>query len=612
VIKGQEPADAERRVLEWIVGCLGVQPFSWAEGEKVKPFSMTGAQWKTGIVRLRQRGILRTYRKAWGEQLFAIEPATFAALHKELTPDLSHIPTYSQDEAVKDPGAISRFGLAFELLRFLRQAEEEPFLVKKDGTVHKRSIQKVMRGSLLNDEAFCSLEWSYAFRDSYPPSFVVLMDLALRLGFLTIQSERASIHRMRIEDWLKGKTLAALNAELYPLWLTLCLPKSISNQHIAWAIERLPRERWVKVDSIVGWAKECMKVEAHDSLQLADEAERVWLKPLNELGWIELGSVQGQRAFRRVVVHFEQDKKEFLTEGKMDTALFVQPDFDVLVPFFGSSELLWRIWSFTEMRQADSMCVFKLTRKSAATAFKQGMTASDMLSLLASHAKYGVPEAVANAVEEWGEHYGKLRIVQAAVLSCANSELADEIMQQERIRGHVIRRLGDCDFLVHPTGTAELIKAMEHAGYTPNIEPQEQYEQEPSDVEPPLHAEMSPAASSGLIYPSISAPLFTEVSDVPQVEDCFPNLSEVPSIWLKQVRVYHESTRKEIIKQAIDWQTQVRLRGKGTEMTIAPKHVLEGRQEWTVSGISEGREVMIGGDAWEEMQLILPGINANN
>jgi hypothetical protein len=611
VMKEQELTEAERHVLELIVRRLGVQPFSWSEGERVKPLDMTGAQWKAGIVRLRQRRVLRTYRKAWGEQLFAIEPATFAALHEELTPDLSNLPTFPRDEAVTDPGSISPFSLAFELIRFLRQAEIEPFTIKKDGTVHKRSIQKAMRGSLLNDEAFYDLEWGYAYRDSYPPSFVVLMDIAMRLGFLTIQSQCTSIQRMSVEEWLKGRTLAALDTELYRLWLTLCLPKSLADQHMAWAIERLPRERWVTVESIVAWSTECKGGEAQDATKLADEVERRWLKPLKSMGWIELGSIQGKRAFCRVV-QTEQEKSEFLAEGMMDTALFVQPDFDILVPIFGSSHILWSIWSFSELQRADSMCLFKLTSKSAAAAFKQGISASDMLDLLASHAKYGVPESVAIAVEEWGKQFGRLRIVQAAVLSCANSELADEIMRQEPIQSHIVRRLGDCDFLVHPTGAAELMKAMEHAGYTPCIEPQEHHEQEHSDVEPQLHAEVSSAESSGLIYPSISAPLFTEVSNDPRVEDCFPNLSEVPPIWLQQVRAYHASTRKEIIKQAIEWQTEVRLRGKGTDMTFAPMRVLEGRHEWTVSGINEGREVIIGGDAWEEMQLILPGINANN
>jgi hypothetical protein len=89
--------------------------------------------------------------------------------------------------------------------------------------------------------------------------------------------------------------------------------------------------------------------------------------------------------------------------------------------------------------------------------------------------------------------------------------------------------------------------------------------------------------------------------------DIYPLWQEIPSLWWKECRQYHGSTRKEIIKQAISWQTSLKLRNVNKEWVLIPESLQECELGWSLAGTIQAREVVISSDQWQEMQLILPG-----
>jgi hypothetical protein len=64
-----------------------------------------------------------------------------------------------------------------------------------------------------------------------------------------------------------------------------------------------------------------------------------------------------------------------------------------------------------------------------------------------------------------------------------------------------------------------------------------------------------------------------------------------------------------ILRQAIDWQTTVRLWKDGRPIELLPLSIEETDRSFRVTG-RQGRELAVfEADSWEEMQLVLPGIN---
>jgi hypothetical protein len=597
----------EKKALQAIVRCLGNHPFTWETAERVKPRTMTGAEWKTAIVRLRQSKLLRTYRKTWGERLFLIAGEHYKQLHSLCTPSLEEL----ADGFSKEPGSeqvqadLSEYRptLGFELLRFLSTILGEPLNVKKDGTIHKRSIHKIMSCIQLKDEDLSHLEWSYAYQDLYPPVFAVLLDFSLRLGFVRIIGNTASVEREVIESWMKVQTIRQIDHLMYNQWMELCLPNSITLQHFALGLDRMASKGWIEVEKLARWAGCCVDVEK-SAAELAAEAEQGWLKPLAAFGWVELGVCSGSRVCRMQLSVGESPEAE-ASLPLLEQALFVQPDFELLAPIQSSAFLIWMLFQTTELKRTDAMCSFHISKSSYIRAHEQGYPVSRLIDEMARFAKYGIPDNVAAAIEDWRKQLGRIEIRELLALTCIDRQTADELEALPAIQPFLMSRLGERDFMIDRRSLTELKSQLEHAGYAPSVQGTDKLNEHSRDEDslPRLEA---------LIYPNRGIPSFSVETDPPLLEECYPRLADVPAMWLNQYRVYHSSTRKEIIRQAIEWQTALRLRRNGKDIRFAPDQLVQGREEWTVTGIESAGPVSLRSDEWEEMQLILPGINDNN
>ena len=87
-------------------------------------------------------------------------------------------------------------------------------------------------------------------------------------------------------------------------------------------------------------------------------------------------------------------------------------------------------------------------------------------------------------------------------------------------------------------------------------------------------------------------------------------------MWLKDYRTYHVSTRKEIVEKAIEMKTLLQVRMNGTDYRVAPRKVQDTRGTWWMTGVEQRKdrlpqalEVRWHAGEWDEMKLILPGIN---
>ncbi|MNI99475.1 hypothetical protein D3C73_1585640 [compost metagenome] len=64
-----------------------------------------------------------------------------------------------------------------------------------------------------------------------------------------------------------------------------------------------------------------------------------------------------------------------------------------------------------------------------------------------------------------------------------------------------------------------------------------------------------------------------------------------------------------MILKALEWKACLKLRKSGADTVFIPIRLDGIRDDWAVTGFEQLSEVRISPDQWEEMQLILPGIN---
>jgi hypothetical protein len=102
---------------------------------------------------------------------------------------------------------------------------------------------------------------------------------------------------------------------------------------------------------------------------------------------------------------------------------------------------------------------------------------------------------------------------------------------------------------------------------------------------------------------------FELAAGIPSRNDVYPSWQMFPPLWWKECRVYHTSTRKEIVQLAIEWKAVLKLCNEYNEWTMIPKQVQEHDKGWNLMGWVQSDFVTYSQDQWQSMQLILPGFD---
>lgn len=94
---------------------------------------------------------------------------------------------------------------------------------------------------------------------------------------------------------------------------------------------------------------------------------------------------------------------------------------------------------------------------------------------------------------------------------------------------------------------------------------------------------------------------------IPSRDEVYPSWQTVPPLWWRECRVYHTSTRKEIVQLAIKWKAILKLNYMNKDWKLIPKQIQDHATGWNLLGWVESDLISYSQDQWQAMQLILPG-----
>ncbi len=182
---------------------------------------------------------------------------------------------------------------------------------------------------------------------------------------------------------------------------------------------------------------------------------------LRLLGLLEEGKRQGiedgkfKYAFLLKPAFFGiQSKPEERMRG-----LILQPNFEIIALPETPEDVLFLLTRISEMKTADKVHIFMLTKRSFLTAIDSGMDADMIIELLKSNAKVEIPQNVLYSMKEWSESYGKVELKKGVFLE-ADPELMRVL--KEKIREQVIREISDSSVITTKKGVlSDLIKEEE-------------------------------------------------------------------------------------------------------------------------------------------------------
>jgi len=519
---------------------------------------LSGLEVQLAVVSLLQQGWLQVVKQGWGDRLYFIPFDNLQILQEGFG---QREASYEHHGRVKLQQE-GRSGITVDIFNVAVYMTKNRMPLTAKGVLHKKIIQKLDHIVDLRPSDVEGLDLQYVHVDVYPFHIAIVLDLMLVLELVSLELGELTINSQALREWLQLSS-EAMDRIILRYMMERYVPASAENQHYVFRIchSSLTGGQWHAVEQKMPDVVEDSTRDQLNHQKFTLAAAIPWLQFLTGCGYTDLG-VDDERdlmfRWRRLPSSlYSNDSVDDDRAGK----LFVQADFEILIPPDVPNTVKFTAARCTERVSDDRMTVYRLTRESVTQAAESGLYPDRIAAFLSEHAAAGIPENVLTALVQWGKESER---------SARSSHGASEEEQE-----------------IWWTGKNE--KQNHRSAFPCSMN----------------------SLSSGLIGPARSELVLAAYDSHPDLFMPPPALNHIPVMWTKEWRVYHRSTAKQMMEQAIECSAKLELSIGDSRMEFIPLR-LE-RQPWRVSGAlydpkSEQTEVIVtlGEGEWQEMRLVIP------
>jgi hypothetical protein len=598
-----------------------------------QPFSnmLTSAEWAveglsraeavTAFIALRHKGWIKAVRKSWGERLYYIPESILSLLtiayaarvgqfvQKKvniLQDDMIQAKFISENEVQNMK--IVREGkpdIAAELLHVLawmvREGQAQGGLpLTSKGTIHKKMVQRLSRMTVLGPEDFAELGIRYDHADVYPVHVALVIDLLLSLGLIEKAHSRIYVSADRLYHWL-SLPWSSMHREIYSVCMDRYGVAEPKLQHFRYQLLMFAsrENEWLNITAgTIDYDSLEETMESRESRGPSFIAHiRGWLDLLAGLGYGEVGeSAAGELFYRwqidpKILLNLTDDEAEHVGNN----TIFVQPDFEIMVPPDVTPQARWILEIGAELMSRDRMSIYRMTKERIVAASEIDLTADVMINFLRRYAGSGVPEHVELAIQQWGQEAKRLQM--DAGQNVDQDEATDKVKKKDtwiyESRSELLEKLNRTD--------SEVIADESIVGA-------DEFE---DGLKVPKEL-FYIRGKVGLIQDDSKLHTYEQDYSITEQSGLFPGYGEIPEMWHNEWRGYHVSTARQIAAKAIEWQTKLGLKLDNHIFYVIPDQI-QGHEDWTLAGwyISEGgtdpaERRTFSPNEWNQIRLIIP------
>ena len=505
------------------------------------------AEMRRGLSQLREAGIVFTLRKAWGDRMHFIPQDAFASWLDAVYP-AQLVPAEAEGErSVRLEGGY-RFPFSLQLLHGLAALAQAGLQLTSRGVLPKRTAMAVLRRLELQASELEELHVRTPEHDEapYERPLTVMLDAAIALGLLRIDPKAGAMrfHKDRLSDWLACRA-EARESELYAFMFDRYAAYDSRFSHAAAALAVLPCGAWYLTDRLDAWLQ---SLDAEGAGRW-----RGWANALCGLGWLQRGRTpDGREAVRWTMEPAPSDLSGARASNGPGLLRFL-PGGDMIAPPDLDYRLRWELERLASPASPGPMMLYRCSGRTVMRFMKHGGTREEAGRLVREASGCAMPDDLSGMLDNWteeGAHGGS-----AAPAKDSPS--------------------GDWPIATRSSSAASAVRALRELGL----------------VEPPF-------------APHLYKLDYDMPDHKPAVREA---LNRIPASWLKQLREYHPTTRREMLKQAIALGAAVRIEREGTLCEFLPSAIEESGQEWRVRGMvrleSGSMPMCLTPDMWTGMQL---------
>lgn len=493
----------------------------------------------SGLTGLRQRGLIYTLRRLWGELAYYLPDDVQTAYRSWL------LSRFVREEGIPacemachwDTSSTPLARVVFQILQMHRY---QPIGLTKKGTMTMKARRAWQNIVPYPQEMFLPLVPDASGGQEAREQF--LLELLLSLGMLRKQSSNEgmqyAVDEERTAEVFKGHE-AEVQRRLY-----LKVKEVLSRLHPCYSVIF----DWMEAAGERTFSLHALR-EAESTLlgSIASLAENEhWqsfareVAPILSLFGFAIRKGEGETAvFSWDVALFASEQKE--GEAVWEGTGYVQPTFEILLLPHAPYDMRWQIGRYTALEEQQEVWRFRLTKASVQACEADPEHERERLLGILERIQPDVPANVKEQTHQWIGGDVPLAFMRVTILRCPDVETADWLAEERDVTGGLRERLNDCDFLIEESTREELQQTLINKGL--RISESDRAKLKAKET-PRLEfaAASVPSAESGYKVESV----------FPSLTDVLPELKEVPAIWHKNFQKYHHSTLRKIMSTARD------------------------------------------------------------
>lgn len=621
------PRDA-RELLTLILRKYGPRPF---EDEQLAEFAesagWTAAAVKRALFALCAAGIVFTLRKSWGDRFHCLPADGYVRWLHALLP-ASIAPLAAEEGRAVRPQQPYTEPLSLQLLQAAAALVKAGQALTARGALPKRAADVLSARLKLGTGALQALAIRTARGEGTVSASDLALDALVRLGLLAVSEGRIDWHEEQFAAWLAADA-AVRERQLLDLMSDRFAAYDERYMHAAALLRGMRGGLWYLTAPVEDWLARHAPSAARQW--------RGWLDVLAGFGWLQTGrTADGGDAVRWTIDCDVPEDGSSAGDAAPDVRaaglVRIVPPGEIIIPPDAAYGIRWELELLAEPLSPGPLAGYAFTAKSIGRYLELGRTEQDVLHVLETSAGELLPDGVRRMAADYAQQSGRAAFAEALLLRFADEASAARAAADPLVAPLLGERLGARCFVVERPAMPELRKRLARAGMPAKSglegsgdppakaplglasatgRPLPEEALDPQDGEAAagfldtpfpwqLYAVDSAAVEAGCGHPAAPAGRTAEGRE------------RLPSAWLRSVREYHPSTRREMVKRAIELGAAVRLVRAGRTIEVLPSRIDEREGEWRLHGRlaepenGESALVTLSPDMWSAMQLLLP------
>lgn len=374
-----------RQTLQTVITHFGMLPFRDEQLLRHVRQGYSGAECRLGLIELELAGLVKGFRKGWGDKAHLIPRHLFRSCWEAIFTKMQPNVVDESKVLVQLDSLEAILPLSERLMHGLAELVKCGLARTAKGSWPKRTVERVGRALELEEDKLAPFKMAVC-EPGIPLLFALLLDYARCEGWLVPAERNDRLEIRRLNQWL-NRTQTAREQGLVCFWIEEYAAVEPSLANAAAFVARWPAYEWC--------TPTC---DGDDDERFTDAVVR-WCEAAVSLGWMEAAATFGGQKVYRWLFDMNEIAEASYADGR--THASIAPDGDVFVPREDALSAAFGLELIARRVSSDVVGVYRLEAESLRKAVGLGFSDAHIHRFLTWISGEELPRTLCIAIDGW-------------------------------------------------------------------------------------------------------------------------------------------------------------------------------------------------------------------